>query len=116
MNRRSFLGTMAAMVAAPAIVRAESLMKCTGIIVPSDPWPGWRQEIVQGLTVWLTDRPNEILYGGARGGGKSWRQWSQALDANASSFTAEELKAIAGASLSFYLTKDMFVSLRKPRS
>lgn len=35
MDRRGFLGSMLAACAAPAIVRASSLMKCSGIIVPS---------------------------------------------------------------------------------
>lgn len=43
MDRRGFLGSMLAACAAPAIVRASSLMKCSGIIVPSQelliaPW------------------------------------------------------------------------------
>lgn len=42
MNRRGFLGSILAAAAAPAIVRAESLMR---IIVPSDEiiLPGWME-------------------------------------------------------------------------
>lgn len=35
MNRRSFLSAILATACAPAIVRAESLMKCSGIVVPT---------------------------------------------------------------------------------
>lgn len=35
MNRRGFLGAILAAGAAPAIIRAESLMRVTGIIVPT---------------------------------------------------------------------------------
>lgn len=35
MNRRGFLGAILAAGCAPAIVRAESLMRCTGIVLPT---------------------------------------------------------------------------------
>lgn len=41
MNRRGFLSSILALGAAPAIVRAESLMKVSGIIVPLDPFEGF---------------------------------------------------------------------------
>lgn len=35
MNRRGFLGAILAAGCAPAIVRAQSLMRCTGIVMPT---------------------------------------------------------------------------------
>lgn len=35
MNRRGFLSAILATACAPAIVRAESLMRCSGIVVPT---------------------------------------------------------------------------------
>lgn len=65
MNRRSFISSLLAACAAPAIVRAESLMPCRGVLVPQQLivpiyWPDFEVSL-QRYAVVYDDMHRRIL-------------------------------------------------------
>lgn len=68
MQRRGFLGAMLGAMAAPAIVKAENLMRVVAptreIIVPKNPWANWTME----RTIYTGRDADTFLFVSADGG------------------------------------------------